>query len=388
MDEKINNILNRGVENIIPDKKSLENLLNSGKILNIYLGIDPTAVKIHIGHAVLLRKLQTFADLGHNVTFLVGDFTALIGDTSDKNSERPSLTSDEIKENFKTYKSQAQKFLDFSKVQIKFNSEWLSKLTFEEIVKLCQNFSVGDFVSRELIRNRLQSGKRVALHEFLYPVMQGYDSLTLDTDIQIGGTDQTFNMQAGRTLLKNIKNKESFVLSHGFLNGTDGQKMSKTSGNAIWIEDAPNDIFGKVMALSDTEIINYFTLATNLTFEEIETKKQNLNDGSNPMDLKKELAWIITRDLYTLEAADEARSHFENTFQKKSPAYTQELKLKENLVETIAQIESIGSITNAKRLIKDGAVDVNDETITDPSYVIKTSDNLKIGKKIFAKVVN
>lgn len=201
-------ILTRGVTNIIPNKPGLEKALKSSKKLNIYLGIDPTATKIHLGHAMPLRKLQAFADLGHNITFLIGDFTALIGDTSDKDSERPSLTPEEIKENFETYKSQAEKILDFSKINVKFNSEWLSKLSFEEIIKLCQNFSVGDFVSRELIKKRLIEGKRVGLHEFMYPVMQGYDSYFMDTDVQIGGADQVFNMQAGRTLQKALRNRK------------------------------------------------------------------------------------------------------------------------------------------------------------------------------------
>ena len=200
----IETTLTRGVTNIIPEEKGLAKLLSSDKKLNVYLGIDPTATKIHIGHAVALRKLQEFVELGHNVTFLIGDFTALIGDTSDKNSERPILTSKEIEENFKSYKKQAKKILDFSKVTLRHNSEWLKKLTFTNIVELAQNFSVGDFVGRELIRKRLDEGTRVRLDEMLYPVMQGYDSYLLDTDIQIGGADQTFNMQAGRTQQKNL----------------------------------------------------------------------------------------------------------------------------------------------------------------------------------------
>ncbi len=222
--DKIEEILTRGVANIIPSKDELKNKLNSGEKLNIYLGIDPTATNIHLGHAVALRKLQEFSDLGHNVTFLVGDFTALIGDTSDKDSERPQLTSSEIQDNLETYKEQASKVLDFSKVEIKFNSEWLSELKFADIVKLTQNFTLGDFISRELIKKRLNSGGKIGLHEVLYPVMQGYDSYHLTTDIQLGGTDQTFNMQAGRTLIKNLSNKESFVLTMNFLTGTDGRK--------------------------------------------------------------------------------------------------------------------------------------------------------------------
>ena len=222
--DKIDELLTRGVANIIPGRELLEKELRSERKLNIYLGIVPTATHIHLGHAVALRKLQEYATLGHHVTFLIGDFTALIGDTSDKDTERPVLTKEEIQNNFQTYKKQAEKVLDFSKVEVRHNSEWLSTLTFEDIVKLTQHFSVGDFVGRELIRRRLDDNKRVGLHEFLYPVMQGYDSYYMDTDLQLGGTDQTFNMQAGRTLQKDLRGKESFVMSNVFLTGTDGRK--------------------------------------------------------------------------------------------------------------------------------------------------------------------
>src|SRR3989344_8225594 len=198
--DRISDLLTRGVANIIPGKSELEKLLHSGKKLNIYNGIDPTNVHVHLGNAFPLRKLQVLVDLGHNVTFLIGDFTALIGDTSDKDYERPVLTKGEIEENFSTYKEQAEKILDFSKVKVKHNSEWLAKLTYSQVFELKQQFSLNDFISRELIKKRLDEGKSVRLDETEYPIMQGYDSYFMDTDIQIGGTDQTFNMQAGRTL--------------------------------------------------------------------------------------------------------------------------------------------------------------------------------------------
>src|SRR5260221_2975061 len=257
--DKIEELLTRGVANIIPGKEELKKLLESGKKLNIYLGIDPTATNIHLGHAVPLRKLQAFADLGHNVTFLIGDFTALIGDTSDKESERPVLTSEEIEKNFQTYKKQAEKIVDFSKVKVRHNSEWLSKLDFKIVVELAQQFDFGEFASRELISNRLKNKKHVGLHEALYPVMQGYDSYFMDTDVQIAGTDQTFNMQAGRTLQKKWRDKESFVLANKFLSGTDGKKMSKTGGNSIWLEEEASDMFGKVMSIDDSVIVEYCT---------------------------------------------------------------------------------------------------------------------------------
>src|SRR3990172_1229884 len=316
--DKIEEVITRGVTNIIPDKKKLENLLRSGKKLNVYLGIDPTATRIHIGHGVPLRKLQEFVELGHNVTFLIGDFTALIGDSSDKESERPILTYEDISENFKTYKEQASKILDFSKVKVKFNSACLKKLGFADVVKLCQHFSVGDFVSRELIKKRLSEGKKVGLHEFLYPVMQGYDSYFMDTDVQIGGADQTFNMQAGRTLQKDFRNKESFVLVTGYLEGTDGRKMSKSWGNAIWISDSPEEMFGKVMSINDNLIGQYLELATNLPLSEIQTEKKALQKGENPISVKRRLAQQIVKELHGKVEAQLASDHFDRTFRKGS----------------------------------------------------------------------
>lgn len=377
--DKIDELLTRGVENIIPGKAELEKVLRSGKQLNVYLGIDPTATRIHIGHAVTLRKLQAFVELEHKVTFLIGDFTALIGDTSDKDSERPVLTYEQIQENFKSYKSQAEKILDFSKCAQKFNSEWLNKLNFPEIVKLCQHFSAGDFVGRELIKKRLTEGKKVGLHELLYPVMQGYDSFIMDTDLQIGGTDQTFNMQAGRTLQKDLRKKESFVLATGFLEGTDGRKMSKSWGNAIWIEDTPEEMFGKVMSLKDELIIPYFTLATNLPMEEVNEKGKRLKSGENPMVLKKELAIQIVSELHSPDDAKKAREEFEQTFQKGkvTPDMIQELKVDLNLslIDKLVQGAAVSSKSEAKRLQDQGAI----EEIAPNTF--------RIGKTKFVKFV-
>ena len=377
-------ILERGIKNIIPNKKTLNKRLQSGNKLNVYFGIDPTATKIHIGHAVPLRKLQLFVELGHNVTFLIGDFTALIGDTSDKESERPILTKEEIGNNFITYKDQASKMLDFSKVKIVHNSEWLSKLTFEEILKLVQHFSVGDFVNRDLIRKRLNSGKRVRLNEALYPAIQGYDSYHLNTDIQLGAADQTFNMQAGRTLQKDFRKKESFVLVTSYLMGTDGRKMSKSWGNAIWIEDDPDTMFGKVMSLSDNLIEQYFTLATSIPTEEVQNKVKMAKSG--PLNVKKELAFQIVMELHSQKDARKAQNHFEKTFQKKAPSYDQKVKLKDNLLKTISQV--VDSKSEAKRLIAQGAVDINHKTMTDPTLNVKVGDKIKVGSRIFLKVEN
>lgn len=381
-------LLTRGVANIIPGKNQLFGKLASGKKLNIYLGIDPTSTKIHLGHAVPLRKLNEFAKLGHNVTFLIGDFTALIGDTSDKDSERPSLTSKEIEENFKTYKKQAEKILDFSKVKIRYNSEWLKKLSYEEILKLTQHFSANDFLSRELIKRRLSEGKRVGLHEFSYPVMQGYDSYFMDTDLQIGGTDQTFNMQAGRTLQKDLRKKESFVLTTTILEGTDGRKMSKSWGNAIWLDDNRNDMYAKVMAVPDEFLLNYFLLATNLEISEIKKYEARLKKKENPINIKKELAFEIVKELHGEKLAKDAQKEFEKVVQHKEiPADMIELPVKDKftITETLITGDFVESKSEAKRIVNQGGVMLNSKTIKDPNSIIENGI-LRVGRR-FAKVV-
>ncbi|RJQ25397.1 tyrosine--tRNA ligase [Candidatus Parcubacteria bacterium] len=389
--DKIEELLTRGVANIIPNKAELQKSLKSGKKLNIYLGIDPTATKIHLGHAVPIRKLQALANLGHHVTFLIGDFTALIGDTSDKESERPALSQEEIKENFKTYKEQAEKILDFSRIKIRHNSEWLKNLSFQDIIKLTQHFSLGDFISRELIKKRLTNGSRVGLHEVLYPVMQGYDSHYMDTDLQIGAADQTFNMQAGRTLIKDLHNKESFILAVDYLSGTDGRKMSKTWGNAIWLDDSPEDMYGKVMSLKDELIIEYFTLATNATLEKIEEISKRLKKDENPMAIKKELAYEIVRELYDENKAREAENYFEKAFQKGEtpediPNINIKIQDKISVSDILLKANLVSSKTEAKRLIEQGGVEIEGKRINNPlERLEKGNYNVRIGRK-FAKI--
>lgn len=387
-DRQIEDILTRGVSNIIPNKSALIKRIKSDKPLNVYLGIDPTATHIHIGHAVALRKLQEFVALGANVTFLIGDTTALIGDTSDKETERPILTVNEIKNNFKTYKKQASKILDFSKVKVVFNSHWLNKLKFPEIIKLCQEFSFGDFASRELIKKRLNNKKRVGLHEAIYPVMQGYDSYHLDTDIQIGGADQTFNMQAGRQLLKARKNKESFILVTEYLTGTDGRKMSKSWGNAIWLDDSADQIFAKIMSLPDELIIEYFKVSTNLPISQInQIEKALLTNSAHPMEVKKRLAFEIASELTNKKSAASARANFEKRFQKKEPEFDTKIKLMTTFAETIAPYTNLKSSSDAKRLILQGGITVDGDLVTDVNFKLKKGQNVKIGKKIFAKII-
>jgi tyrosyl-tRNA synthetase len=389
-------LLNRGVANIIPGRESLEKLLMGQEKLHVYLGIDPTSPRIHLGHCVSLRKLQAFSQLGHDVTFLIGDFTALIGDTSDKESERPVLTSEEIEENFKYYKKQAEKIVDFSKVSIRHNSEWLASLTFTQIIRLTQQFSLNDFISRELIKKRLNAGSHVRLDETLYPLMQGFDSYQMNTDVQIGGTDQTFNMQAGRTLAKTLRSKESYVLATEFLMGTDGRKMSKTWGNAIWLDDTPEDIYAKVMSISDNLICQYYTLATNVPPDQIREAAFALEKGENPMAIKKELAFAVVEGLLGLNQAERAKLHFEKTVQRKEvpqkidsisissvPAGT---KLK--LSDILLQADIVTSRLEAKRLIEQKGIKINNAVVTDDEITIEKLPILvQIGKRKFYRIV-
>lgn len=389
---KFDELLTRGIANIIPGKETLRKLLESGKKLHIYLGIDPTATKIHLGHAVPLRKLQAFAALGHTVTLLIGDFTALIGDTSDKDGERPSLTSEQIEENFQTYKQQAEKIIDFSQVQVKYNSEWLKTLNFKEVIKLCQQFSVGDFVGRELIRKRLDQNKRVGLHELLYPVMQGYDSYILKTDIQIGGTDQTFNMQAGRTLIKDFDNRESFVLANEFLIGTDGRKMSKSWENAIWLNDAPDEMYGKVMAITDDIILPYYILGTNVPMERVKEIEKQLENTDNPMPIKKSLAHQIVSELYDINAADVAAEDFENRIQKKElpkEVATVMWDKEGSLVDFLAETGLTASRSDAKRLIEQGGVTLDGNQLDikpNEPFNIEDDQIIGVGKRKFVRI--
>lgn len=383
-------LLTRGVANIIPNKNVLLGKLRAGKKLNVYLGIDPTSTKLHLGHAVVLRKLNAFAQNGHNVTFLIGDFTALIGDTSDKDAERPSLTSKEIEENFQTYKKQAEKILDFSKVKVRCNSEWLKKLSYEEILKLTQHFSANDFLSRDLIKKRLSEGKRVGLHEFSYPVMQGYDSYILDTDLQIGGTDQTFNMQAGRTLIKDLKNKESFVLATPILEGPDGRKMSKSWGNAIWLDDNPTDMFAKVMTINDDLIIQYFTLATNLPLSKISDYEKKLKK-ENPINIKKELALEIVKELRDEKSAENAQKEFEKVVQNKELPNEINLFPVGDFNQTIFEITSDWaqmSNSELKRLIQQKGVEVDGKKINmeEANEKVVKGMVIKIGPKRVVKI--
>ncbi|MBI4994029.1 tyrosine--tRNA ligase [Candidatus Peregrinibacteria bacterium] len=357
--DPITEILTRGVEEVIV-KKELEELLRSGKKITLYLGIDPTGSLLHLGHAIALRKLRDFLYLGHHVIFLIGSFTALIGDTSDKDSLRVPLTPEQIEANFKTYKTQASKILDFSKIELKYNGEWLSKLNFKDILGLANRFTVQQMIEREMYRKRIKEGKPIGLHEFLYPLMQGYDSVAMDVDLEVGGNDQLFNMLAGRTLQKVLRNRNKHVLTVKLLEGTDGRKMAKTYGNVINIADEPQEQYGRVMSMKDELILQYFELCTDVPIHEIEEIKHALKAGENPKNAKMRLAREIVAFYHGKDAGAGAEKEFIKT-----------------------------SKSDARRLIEGGGVSIGEKRAADPKIEIKLGKKpilIKVGKRHFLKV--
>jgi len=319
--EIIERILEKGVEQILPSKEALKNLLESGKRIKIYQGFDPTADTLHIGHTVGMRKLEDFRKLGHHVIFLIGDFTARIGDPSDKTSARQMLTKEQVEENMKLYKEQASKIIDIDNkenpVEVLYNSEWLEKLNFGDIIRLASQFTVQQMIKRDMFKKRLEINKPIYISEFMYPIMQGYDCVVMDVDVEVGGNDQLFNMLAGRDLIMSELNKEKIVIAGKLLATSDGTKMGKSEGNMIKMNDTPEEIFGKVMAFTDSMIISGFEILTNSTMQEVDEYKQRLESGENPMVLKKVLAHMITSEITNKEEADKAQEYFESVFQNK-----------------------------------------------------------------------
>lgn len=391
-DEKIRSILQRGVEEII-HKKHLEAQLRGRKKLRVKLGFDPTSPFLHIGNAATLLKMRAFQDLGHQAVIIVGDFTGLIGDSSDKDSERPMLTEAQVKENIKTYFDQAFKILDKNKTEAIYNSTWLKKLDFQEIGKMADQFSVNEFISRELIKKRLNGGKRVGLRELLYPLMQGYDSVAIKADVEIGGTDQRFNMLAGRTLQEYYGQAPQDVIMISLLEGNDGRKMSKSYGNVINILDDPNVMFGKVMAVNDDLIERYFTMATNTLWQHMDEIKKSYD---NPRDQKMILAHAIVEQYHGSDAARRAQEGFVSQFSKKEmPSDIEEVKLKAGaylMADLLVKFKLAASKSEARRLIQQGGVKINQKTFSadglNEKIKIGTKNNLvlQVGKRKFVKI--
>lgn len=385
--EKINEILERGVAEVI-NKDNLRERLQGGKKLRIKLGIDPTSPNIHIGRAVVLWKLRAFQDLGHTAVLIVGDFTGLIGDTSDKESERPMLAEEQIQENKKTYFDQAFKILDKSKTETEYNSQWLKKLGFLEIGKLADMFGLHEFEARENISKRLKEGKRVSLRELLYPLMQGYDSVAVKADVELGGTDQRFNLLAGRTIQPAFEQKPQDILMTNLLEGTDGRKMSSSWGNAINITDEPNNMFGKVMSIHDDVIVKYFEHATLIPMNEIIIIKNELENGTSPRNIKIRLAGEIVKMYHGEKAAKKAEEEWEKVFSNKEmPSEIEEAPGEGmKLVDFMTEHALAGSSSEAKRLLDQGAVSINEEVVKEWGYVLGKGDIVRIGSRKFLKV--
>ncbi len=389
MDKKIESILTRGVDEII-DQKHLEQQLAGKKKLRVKLGIDPTSPNIHIGRAVLLWKLREFQELGHKAVFIVGDATGLIGDTSDKDSERPQLSVEQIKKNMKTYFDQAFKILDKKKTETHFNSKWLNKLGLKDLAGMMNLFGLHEFSSREVIARRMSEGKRVSFQELLYPIYQGYDSVAVKADVELGGTDQRFNLLAGRTIQKLYKQDSQDILMTKLLEGTDGRKMSSSWGNVINITDGANDMFGKVMTIGDDLIMKYFEFATRLPLSEVAQIAKELKKGTNPRHIKKRLAEEIVTLYHGKKAALSASEEFDRVFsQKEKPSDIPEMKVKsKNIVELLVETKMVPSKSEARRLVQQGGVKLNDQVIKDWETKLEITNGqiLQAGKRKFIKL--
>lgn len=381
-EKKIDEILTRGVENIYPNKEVLKKVLMSGKMLSIYNGIDPTGPTLHIGHGSTLLKLREFQDLGHKIILLIGDFTGRIGDPTDKGATRKQLSAKEIKENLKLYTKQASRVLNMGEVQVKFNSKWLSKLLFGEVMDIASEFTLQQMIERDMFERRIKEGQPIHLHEFFYPLMQGYDSVAMDVDMEIGGNDQTFNMLVGRTMMKN-RGKEKYVLATKLLTDPAGKKMGKSEGNMVTLEDRPEDMFGKVMSWPDTLLPLAFEICTRLPLSGI--------DKMNPRDAKMQLAREIVRIYHGVKKAKIAEENFIKTFQKKEiPEEMEEVKAGEGemLGEVLVRSKILFSKSEWRRLVAENAVHNLSEkkNILDPNQKVFGNLILKIGKKRFVKI--
>ncbi len=384
---KINNLLTRGVEEVYV-KDDLEKDLKSGNVLRIKLGIDPTGAKIHLGRAVVIRKLREFQKLGHQIVLIIGDFTAQVGDASDKTEKRPMLNRMQIDENLKDYKSQLGKIIDLDKTEIVYNNDWLSKLTFGELTKLAEVFTVQQMLARRNFKDRYEKEVEISLREFLYPIMQGYDSVAVKADVELGGFDQLFNLKAGRDIQNFYGMKKQNIMLGKMLDGTDGRKMSTSWGNMITIVDEPNEMYNKVMEVKDEVIIQYFTLCTDRELEEVTDFEKRLKGGENPRDIKMILAGDIVTLYHNEKLAAQSKQNFIEVFQNGGVPddvgevtgaegdFASDLVLKSGLITSKAEW---------KRLVEQKGVTVDDEVVTDYK-ALAINGVYKIGKKKFIRV--
>lgn len=380
--DPVKTLLTRGVEKIYPSSQALEKVLRSGKKLRLYQGFDPSMPSLHLGNFVGLMKLRQFQQAGHKVIFLVGDFTGMIGDPTDKLATRKKLTREEVINNSKNWKKQASSILDFAgsnPVEIMFNSTWLDKVSFKDLLEITSNFTVGQLLERDMFQKRHAEDKAVHLHEFLYPVAVSIDCVEMDVDLEIGGSDQTFNMLAGRHLMRAVKNKEKFVLTTKLLVDKEGNKVGKTTGNALFLDSTPEQFFGGIMSFPDEVIKLAFELLTECPLDGLD--QQIL---SNPMKEKKRLAFEIVKLLWGKQASKTAREYFEQAHQKGQTETLENMPVIEGkglLVRDIITTNLSISASEVKRLISQNAVDINGETVTDPKRTLQSGETLKVGKK-------
>lgn len=390
-------LIKHGVENLLPEedfKKKLAKSIAENKPLKIKLGLDPTAPDIHLGHTVVLRKLKTFQDLGHQIIILIGDFTARIGDPTGKSVTRPPLDEAAVAHNAKTYKEQIFKVLDESKTKVVYNSEWLSKLSFEDVLKLSAKYTVARMLERDDFQKRYTEGRPIGVHEFMYPLMQGYDSVALEADIEFGGTDQTFNLLMGRHLQEEYGQAPQTIITMPILEGLDGvQKMSKSLGNYIGISEAPTEMYGKAMSIPDELMMRYFMLVTDMSIEEQEELSKALEAGTaHPRDTKMKLAHTIVRLYHGEAAADEAQEQFIRVFQKHDlptdiPEYAMAKPAEPVYVpQLLTDAGLTASNSEARRSIKAGAFKINGEKCSDENIELVEDMVLQVGKRKFIKI--
>lgn len=388
--DAIDHLLTRGVDRIYPSREALEKVLRSGKKLRLYQGFDPTGTQLHIGHAVAMRKLREWQDLGHHVIFLIGDGTGQAGDPSGKTKSREKfMTREELRANARDYVKQASKIVRFdgdNPVEILYNSDWLNTLTLVDILEILQHFSWKQLSERDLFDVRRKRGEEINMREFIYPVLQGYDSVAMNVDLEMGGTDQTFNMLAGRHLVKAMQGREKFVMTVPLLADAKGVKIGKTEGNVIGLTDPPNDFYGEIMALGDDAIIPCFTLLTDILESEIETMKHNMANGENPMIFKKKLAFELTKQFNSEKEASAAQKEFEVVHQQNKIGKARAGVVKaagETIIDVLVKVDL--SRSEAKRLIDQKAIERNGKVLTHADTV-KKGDIIRIGKKRFISI--
>ncbi len=389
-EQTINELLTRGVSEAI-EKENLKKKLESGKRLRIKFGIDPTGSQLHIGHAVPLQKLRQFQKAGHQVILLIGDYTATIGDPSGRNETRPPLTQEQVKKNMETYVQQASKVIDINDIELRHNSEWYGKPDSARLfMELSSKITVARVLERDDFQKRLAEGSDIAMQEIMYPLLQGYDSVALQADVELGGTDQKFNLLMGRKLQKKYDQTEQDVVTVPILEGLDGEKkMSKTYGNFIGLTDKPEEMFGKIMSIPDSLILKYFELATDTSMEEIEKYKEEMKNGANPRDYKMKLGQSLVKMYYNEEESKKAQEYFINTFSKKEiPADIPELiPSKNDIITALIESKICKSTSEARQNIAQGGVKINEEKVSDIKTEVKKGDIIQKGSRFFVKIV-